>query len=154
MNIKIKEVRQIKITELLDLDPITVYMDEWEKEETDGTTRYQGRITIVCYDTVLSYYWGSMGSPLKEFFCDAPTDYIAGKFMQSSYSSYCPEATEGSYDENGKWEEKEISVQIGMSNTQQEYIKRIINTVKEALREIPKQDISLDTETKVEYNIS
>ena len=58
MNIKIKEVRQIKITELLDLDPITVYMDEWEKEETDGTTRYQGRITIVCYDTakVLLFY--------------------------------------------------------------------------------------------------
>ena len=130
MEVKKKEVEQLKITQLLDLDPITVYMDEWEKEG-----KYQGRITIVCYDTILSYYWGSMGEPLKEFFCNTNAEYLLGKFIQNSYSSYCPVATTGSYNDHGVWSEQEACVMIDMADTQKEYIIKIIKTVQEALKE-------------------
>ena len=136
MNIKVKSVKQLKIEDLEGLDPITVYMDEWEKEKDDGSIQYQGRITIVCYDTILSYYWGSMGEPLIDFLIDTNVEYLAGKFIQSSYSSYCPVAKVGKYSEKGYWTEKETDVCIEMSDIQQEYIIKIIKAVQEALKEM------------------
>ena len=140
MNIKIKEVKQLKINDLEGLDPITVYMDEWEHEKPDRSIQYQGRVTIVCYDTILSYYWGAMGEPLKDFLIDTNAEYLAGKFIQSSYSSYCPVATVGNYTENGVWREREADVNIEMSENQKEYIIKVIKAVQSALKELKTEE--------------
>ena len=134
MEVREKEVKRLKITELLDLDPITVYLDEWEKEKEDGEIQYQGRITIICYDTVLSHYWDSMGEPLKSFFCDANAEYLVGKFITSSYYSYCPVASTGTYNDKGVWISQDVDVNIDMSDVQKGYLLKIIKVVQEALR--------------------
>ncbi len=136
MEVRIKKVNQLKINDIEGLDPITVYLDEWEKERDDGSTQFQGRVTIVCYDTVLSYFWGSMGEPLRDFLINTNAEYLAGKFIQSSYSSYCPVATIGEYSENGVWTERETDVNISMSGTQREYIIKIIKVIQETLENI------------------
>lgn len=141
MNIKTKEVEQLKITDSEGLDPITVYMDEWQKEKDNGDTQFQGRITIVCYDTILSYYWESMGAPLKEFFTTANAEYLLGKFVQTSYSSYCPVAYTTEVTESGRFFSKEIDVSIEMSDTQKVYLLKIIKAVQEGIRELLEKEM-------------
>ena len=79
MQIQRKQIEQIRITGVKNIDPITVYIDEWEDKKTDET-RFQGRITILCYGIALNYYWNAMGEPLREFFIAADTGYLADKF--------------------------------------------------------------------------
>lgn len=67
LQIQEKHIIQIKITGAKDLDPITVYIDEWEDKIPDKT-RYQGRITILCYGVALNYFWNAIGEPMREFF--------------------------------------------------------------------------------------
>lgn len=139
MDIKIKDVKQLKLTDLEGLDPVTVYTDEWEKDRDDGSVQYQGRITIVCYDTVLNYFWEAMSEPLMYFFIHTNAEYLAGKFLQISYSSYCPVAYERTYTESGRIQEKEADVSIDMSDNQKEYIIKIIKAVQAGIREFLKE---------------
>lgn len=136
MNVKVKDVKQLKLTDLEGLDPITVYTDEWEKSRDDGSIQYQGRITIICYDTILSYFWEAMNEPLEYFFIHTNVEYLIGKFIQASYWSYCPVAHEISYTQSGRIQEKEADVSIDMSDNQKEYIIKVIKAVQAGIREL------------------
>ena len=136
MEIKEKQVTQIKIIGAKNLDPITVYIDEKKDNEYKGQNekdvRYQGRIVILCYGLALNYFWGAMGSPMKEFFCTASTGYIADKFEQNAQETFKPHATTGYYDDMGKLQIEEVECNIEMSKHHREYICKIIEAVKEA----------------------
>ena len=69
MKITESNVRKIKIEEIEKLDPISVYLEDFE--------RGQGKITISCYDKTWSSYWGSMGRTILEFFCTTDNNYLA-----------------------------------------------------------------------------
>lgn len=126
-----QQVEVIKINDIENLDPITVYIDEQKDNEYN---KNMGRITIICYDTVLSYFWGSMGSSIKEFFCEADTGYLINKFEQTARRSFNPYAVTGFYDENGEWQEEEATVAVEMQKSHREYLCRIIEVVKEVFK--------------------
>jgi len=72
---KVKEipVKKLYISDITNLDPINVFI-----EEVDGSG---GKFTIECYGKAWSYYWGGIGkSTLMEFFCNCDNHYLAGKF--------------------------------------------------------------------------
>lgn len=139
LQIKEKQVTQIKIIGAKNLDPITVYLDERRDEEyqgcCDADVRYQGRIVIICYGMALNYFWSAMGEPMKNFFINASTGYIADKFEQNARETYRPKAMTGSYDENGTWQEKEVEVNFDMEDNHRKYICRVIEAVKAAFKE-------------------
>ncbi len=139
LQIKEKQVTQIKIIGAENLDPITVYIDERKDEEYQGCcdtdVRYQGRIIIICYGMALNYFWNAMGEPMKEFFVRASTGYIADKFEQNARETYRPKAMGGDYDENGEWKEKELEASFDMEENHRKYICRVIEAVKAAFRE-------------------
>lgn len=149
-NLQIQEnqVTQIKITGAKDLDPITVYIDEWE-DKRPNKTMYKGRITILCYRVALNYFWGSMGEPMREFFITASTEYIADKFELNARETFKPQAYEVELDdfENLKKFQAD-NIQIEMSNYHREYICRIIEAVKDAFR----QQIKEKTNGNIQHN--
>ena len=115
MKVKQSEVKKITITELENLDPITVYTEEWqdEKRSKPDDPYYQGRVTIIFWDTALTYFWCAMAKPLKEFFINASPSYISDKLLQQS--------------------SKKID---------KERLHELINAVKDAFRELLKKDKS------------
>lgn len=144
MEVTKKQVEEIKITAAKGLDPITVYIDERKDEEyqgcCDADVRYKGRITILCYGLALNYFWGAMGSPMKEFFCTASTGYIADKFELNARETFKPQAYTGFYDENGEWQTVGAEVNIEMSEHHRKYICNIIEAVKAAFRELLREE--------------
>lgn len=86
------------------LDPVDVYMQDFEKGK--------GQITITCYGSAWTIYFGAMGNKtIQEFFAEAGTDYLVNKL------------TDRSFQKCTKQHEK--------------YLTRIVNAVKEALKEKP-----------------
>lgn len=135
LQIQEKQVTQIKITGAKDLDPITVYIDEWEDKKPDET-RYQGRITILCYGIALNYFWNAMGEPMQKFFIAASTGYIADKFELNARETFKPQAYEIELDEFDNLKKVQTdNVQIEMSDHHREYICRVIEAVKDAFRQ-------------------
>jgi len=67
-------VRAFEIVDLADLDPITVFLQDL------GPGR--GRITVECYGSAWSAYFGAMGSAtgIQGFVRDAGEDYLVNKF--------------------------------------------------------------------------
>jgi hypothetical protein len=64
-------VTRLEITELQKLDPIRVYIEDYEPGK--------GRITISCYDGAWVGYWGGMGKrTLSQFFTCCDAEYLAG----------------------------------------------------------------------------
>lgn len=72
MNIEQSHATKIRLTELERLDPITVYLEDFEHGK--------GKITVECYGKSWSAYWGAMGDTIAGFFAKAPKEYIAGNF--------------------------------------------------------------------------
>lgn len=135
MKIEEKQITQIKITGAKNLDPIVVCIDEWQDKRPDET-RYQGRIIIQCCDITLSHYWNAMGGPMKEFFINANTSYIADKLKVNARETYRPIAFEGFYDKNDNFTEKEATnVEIKMADFHYKHICKIIEAVKAAFKE-------------------
>jgi hypothetical protein len=101
MEIEKKECQVLKITDVKNLDLVTVIIEDIK----DG----QGNITILCYGKAWTAYWGAMGydRSISKFFCDAGNDYLASNLFGS------------------------------MKHTKKDYnyLCRIIDAVKEALRE-------------------
>lgn len=63
-------IRKIEITDLERLDPIRVYLENYEPGK--------GRITIGCYDAAWVGYWGAMsGDTIEQFFTRCNSDYLA-----------------------------------------------------------------------------
>lgn len=70
MKISTKNVKNIKITEVDNLDLINVYLEDIAPR--------QGRIIIECYGESWSSYWGGMGDrTISEFVCRCDHHYLA-----------------------------------------------------------------------------
>ncbi len=70
MQVKDTEIRTLYISEVKALDPITVSLNNVESGK--------GKMTIECFGTAWSAYWGSMGNiTLEEFFISCETGYLA-----------------------------------------------------------------------------
>lgn len=71
MEIVKSNVRRIEIFNLPRLDPIRVYLEDYDPGK--------GRITISCYDAAWVGYWGAMGGrTISQFFIDCNAEYLAG----------------------------------------------------------------------------
>ncbi|MCK5607797.1 hypothetical protein KAR91_38295 [Candidatus Pacearchaeota archaeon] len=130
---------KIKIEEVERLDPITVILEDLEPGK--------GKIIIECYGESWSSYWGGMGDrTISEFFCSCDNDYLA-----KNLDSGIPQTV----DDEEKWDDEfDISLkqfkfeeyERGFSlncpeipqkpNPKYEYLSRILDTVKEALKEL------------------
>ncbi|AUR92320.1 hypothetical protein NVP1170O_207 [Vibrio phage 1.170.O._10N.261.52.C3] len=64
MKVTKSKIEKIYIKNIEGLDPITVFIEEYEG--------FKAEVTIKCWDQSWTAYWGSMGCPLKEFFTDIP----------------------------------------------------------------------------------
>jgi len=111
MKVEKSKVQKFKITEVKNLDPVNVFLEDFEPGK--------GEIIIECYGKAWSVYWGAMGSkPISVFFCYVDNNYIIGKLD----GGLCSRVYESPDDE------------VGTPNYQYEYLSRIIDTVKEALK--------------------
>lgn len=72
MKIETTNVIKVLISELTNLDPITVILEDFGPG--------QGKIIIECWGQSWSSYWGSMGDrTIAQFFISCSEDYIIGK---------------------------------------------------------------------------
>ncbi len=70
MEIEQSKVTKLKLTQVDNLDPITVFVDDIEKGK--------GKITIECWGKSWSAYWGGMGAQnIAEFWQSTSVDYLA-----------------------------------------------------------------------------
>jgi len=86
MKVEQSMVTKLTISDVPDLDPIAVYLED------QGVGR--GKITITCFDDSWSYFWGAMGDgyDIRCFFLKADTDYIAGKLqplLKDTVNDFC-----------------------------------------------------------------
>jgi hypothetical protein len=79
-------VRTLKISELENLDPISVYLENFEPGK--------GKITIECYGKSWSSYWPAMGGTIEEFFMGISEDYAVNNLQHMSSRIFDDEATE------------------------------------------------------------
>ena len=77
MNIETSTVTKLLITGAEGLDPISVYLEDFEP--------CKGKITVSCYDKTWHAYWGGMwdGLNVAQFFCKLHDAYIIGYFDRS-----------------------------------------------------------------------
>ena len=69
MKVAISRVTKYKIYDIKRLDPITVFLEDFEKRK--------GKITIECYGKSWSSYWGGMGDrDIRQFFCSCDNGYL------------------------------------------------------------------------------
>ena len=81
MKIIESKVRKIKIDDIYEshrLDPISIYLEDFEHGK--------GQITIRCYDKTWSSFWGAMGGTISEFLCRTDNSYLANNFGCTSQS--------------------------------------------------------------------
>ncbi len=70
MKITESKVRKLLIEEVERLDPVTVYLEDFEPG--------QGKITIECFGQSWSSYWGAMrGHTVAQFFCSCDESYLS-----------------------------------------------------------------------------
>lgn len=84
MNIEQTKIKKIKLTELDRLDPITVFIEDYEAGK--------GKITFECFGKSWSYFWGGMGSKnIAEFFLSCNTAYLVNCLWDHSMPSSEPD---------------------------------------------------------------
>jgi len=159
---------KIQITDVYGLDPVSVYLEDFEPRK--------GKITISCWDKSWHSYWGGMGDrTISEFFLSCDNHYIAKNLssIKSSINDYealsekikafygddidyfvLEELSELSGDQNDgyNWTQtnhKVMNEVLGcdwfydvptMQNPKYKYLCSIIDTVKDALRQVNKSD--------------
>ena len=164
MNIEHSNVKKIKISDVYGLDPISVYLEDFEPRK--------GKITISCWDKSWHSYWGAMGDrTIAEFFLSCDNGYLAKNLssISSSVNDYDALAKKildhygedidyfvreeiNSMSDDVDWdawlrgEGHEIMTDVfgeewwydipTMTNPKYKYLCRIIDTVKDALREL------------------
>jgi hypothetical protein len=65
------------LTDLDRLDPVTLYVTNYEKGK--------GKIVIECYGSSWSYYWGAMGNNnIQSFFVSCDDAYILNKLLNET----------------------------------------------------------------------
>lgn len=74
MNIEKSTVTKLVISEIESLDPVTVFLEDFEPGK--------GKITVSCWGKSWTGYWGAMGKDhtVAQFFCSCSDDYIIGCF--------------------------------------------------------------------------
>ncbi|MYM61617.1 hypothetical protein GTG28_20665 [Vibrio sp. OCN044] len=86
MKIAQSKVTKLYLTELDDLDPITVYLEDIEPRK--------GKITIECWGKSWSSYWGGMGSrTISQFFIGCNVSYLVNN-LDSQMEKYEPDFDE------------------------------------------------------------
>jgi hypothetical protein len=81
MQIEQSKVTKLKLTDLDRLDPVTVFIEDYEAGK--------GKITIECYGQSWSYFWGGMsGKNIAEFFLSCNTSYLVNCLWDHSNSTY------------------------------------------------------------------
>lgn len=89
------EIRQIPVFAMeihgaKNLDPITVYVHDYMEGK--------GLITITCFGTSFSGYWGGMGNrTMMQFFVDCDYCYLLGKMMPNNYTNKKKEREDAEY---------------------------------------------------------
>jgi hypothetical protein len=84
MRVEESTVKKVVISEIVGLDPITVFLEDIgaRKHKVEGApdhTSRQGKITIECWGESWSAYWGGMGDRTVAQFVDScNVDYLAG----------------------------------------------------------------------------
>lgn len=74
MNLEIKNVSLLTITDVPKLDPIRVIIDDYKPGA--------GRIIIQCFDRAWVGYWGAMGGKtIGEFFTSCDACYLLGNLI-------------------------------------------------------------------------
>jgi hypothetical protein len=70
MKVEQSKVTKLKLTDLDRLDPITIFLEDFEPRK--------GKITIECFGKSWSSYWGGMGDrTIAQFFIDCDNHYLA-----------------------------------------------------------------------------
>ena len=170
MKIQTSTVTKLMVTNIPDLYPISIYLEDLGPE--------RGKITVTCFDDSWSYFWSHMGegNTIRSFFPQCDNQYIIGKFashlpqtvddmdkLAAAAKDYiCKERRTGDftkevarelyddveylpgYESSDTTEYREQMYKIfgdewyyqvpQQSNHKYEYLCRIINAVKEALR--------------------
>ena len=75
MKVETSTVTKLVITGAVNLDPITVFLEDFEPRK--------GKITVSCWDRSWNAYWGGMrdGHTVAQFFCQLDEHYIIGYFQ-------------------------------------------------------------------------
>lgn len=147
MKIETKQIETLIISEVKNLDPVTVNLDD----KGEGA----GKITIECYGKSWSSYWGSMGTDLKSFVISCDNHYLIRNFAP------CMEAEVTDIDQVQKdADAKDVSFHGDINdesnlydiyaegdgygwqyevpktkNHEYEYLERILDAVKQAMQE-------------------
>lgn len=80
MKIESSTVTKLLITGATSLDPITVFLEDFEPGK--------GKITVSCWGKSWTGSWGAMsGRTVSTFFCDCDAGYIIGYFAPQLYST-------------------------------------------------------------------
>jgi hypothetical protein len=164
MSIEQSVVRKIKIKDIYGLDPISVYLEDFELGK--------GKITISCYDKSWHSYWGGMSDrTIDKFFLSCDNHYIAKNLSSINSSIYDYEtlsdkikdfygddidfevldelsALSGDQNDGRFWIDNNAKIMeevFGydwyydipmMENPKYKYLCKIIDTVKDSLKEL------------------
>jgi len=84
MKIEYSTVKKIVITDINNLDPISVYLEDFMIGK--------GKLTITCLNESWTYYWGAMGNNnLSQFIINCDNDYLCKKLNPSVPNNICDE---------------------------------------------------------------
>lgn len=163
MKIEESNVRKLNISGIKHLDPISVFLEDFEPSK--------GKITISCYNKSWHSYWGGMGDRgISEFFLYCDNGYLAKNLssIKSKITDYdaIGEKIKNYYGDDIEYDLNEVLEYIGTDdewhswvsnnyetmrevfgedwyydiptkdNPEYNYLCRIINTVKDALNEL------------------
>lgn len=76
MKVEQSTVTKLRLTELKNLDPVTVIFENYEPGK--------GKIIIECYGRSWSSFWPAMGCSIEEFFISCDDDYLAKNLQYMS----------------------------------------------------------------------
>lgn len=108
------DVRIYQVPAQPGLDPITVFVEQYEPG--------RGRVTLRCYASAWTAYWGSHGSgPVEEFFCSCSIDYVTDNLVWGLNGLFTSRKTEKNH---------------------RLYLGRIVEAVQEFLRSNPIPEVS------------
>lgn len=80
MKIEKRQTETYLLTDLKALDPVTVYVTNYEPGK--------GKVTIDCYGKSWTCYWGGMGETnLQEFFVGCDNSYILNKLLDETHQT-------------------------------------------------------------------
>lgn len=86
MKIQHSQIDKILITQIPNLDPISVFLEDY------GSEKGRGKVTIECFGDAWSHFWGSIGNKtIGEFFCSCDNHYLREKFAPELKSNIIDE---------------------------------------------------------------